>query len=596
VPLLEATPGLRPITVLGEMRRQHPEVSDNLRRTLERRIRLWQALHGPEREVIFRQEHPLGQQGLSDFTDAKDLGISIAGVPLDHRLYHFCLAFSHWEHVHVVLGGESFVALAEGLQNALWALGGAPLEHRSDSLSAAFRNLERDVAEDLTDRYEALCAHYGMTPTRNNRGIAHENGSVEGPHAHLKRSLQQALLLRGSADFADLDAYRRFVDEVVGRANAGRRKLLEIERVKLQPLPPRRTDDFDEELVNVTRSSGFLLRHVFYTVPARLIGHRLRGPRAEEPGSIHTNQKGEGTRLILIVAAGDNQSAAAKKALPTIKKLLPASVHRDNHARQARSQILILIVARHHPDCRATPVAAWSVCMGPGFWKRSPDLIRLRWSCETSRASASGGQASHSRHQCPLRGSAARPSPAARASGCAEGAGLDGVALLRNDLSCRQSRAHWLQTPLKPPARCFTRPDLHHQHGPDPWNATVVSPAGVGWLPAIAPNTIAWDFSRRQSLIRRCSVRSWPFGNFPGCAACRRSNGSRLVRHGSASNQPRTSAVTATNGSGRCRPRFAFSFARDVGRTSPCYHAVRRLARNCSSVGAPAARVASVTG
>jgi hypothetical protein len=183
VPLLEATPGLRPITVLGEMRRQHPEVSDNLRRTLERRIRLWQALHGPEREVIFRQEHPLGQQGLSDFTDAKDLGISIAGVPLDHRLYHFCLAFSHWEHVHVVLGGESFVALAEGLQNALWALGGAPLEHRSDSLSAAFRNLERDVAEDLTDRYEALCAHYGMTPTRNNRGIAHENGSVEGPHA-----------------------------------------------------------------------------------------------------------------------------------------------------------------------------------------------------------------------------------------------------------------------------------------------------------------------------------------------------------------------------------------------------------------------------
>jgi hypothetical protein len=276
VPLLQATPGLRPVTVLGEMQRRHREFSDNLRRTLERRMRLWQALHGPEREVIFRQEHPPGQQGLSDFTDAKDLGISIAGVPLDHRLYHFCLAFSHWEHVHVVLGGESFVALAEGLQNALWSLGGAPLEHRSDSLSAAFRNLERDAAEDLTRRYEALCAHYGMTPTRNNRGVAHENGSVEGPHAHLKRALQQALLLRGGTDFADLDAYRRLVDEVIGRANAGRRKLLEIERAKLRPLPPRRSDDFDEELVTVTRSSGFLLRHVFYTVPSRLIGHRLR--------------------------------------------------------------------------------------------------------------------------------------------------------------------------------------------------------------------------------------------------------------------------------------------------------------------------------
>jgi hypothetical protein len=276
VPMLLARPGLRPITVLREMQRRHAGFSDELRRTLERRIRLWQALHGPEREVIFRQEHPPGQQGLSDFTDAAELGVTIAGVPLDHRLYHFRLAFSGWAYASVVLGGESFVALAEGLQNALWALGGAPLEHRSDSLSAAFRNLERDAAEDLTQRYEALCAHYGMTPTRNNPGIAHENGAIEGPHAHLKLALQQALLLRGSAAFADLDAYRRFVDEVVGRANAGRRKALEIERAQLKTLPPRRTDDFEEVLVTVTRSGGFFLRRVFYTVPSRLIGHRLR--------------------------------------------------------------------------------------------------------------------------------------------------------------------------------------------------------------------------------------------------------------------------------------------------------------------------------
>jgi hypothetical protein len=276
VPLLQGAAGLRPITVLHEMQRRHLGFGDNLRRTLERRIRQWQALHGPEREVIFRQDHPPGQQALSDFTDAKHLGVTLAGVPLDHRLYHFCLAFSHWEHAHVVLGGESFVALAEGLQNALWVLGGAPFEHRSDSLSAAFRNLEPSAAEDVTDRYEALCMHYGMTPTRNNRGVAHENGSIEAPHGHLKRALEQALLLRGSRDFADLAAYRHFVDEVIGRANARRHKLLEIERAKLQPLPPRRTDDFAEALVSVTRSSGFLLRHVFYTVPSRLIGHCLR--------------------------------------------------------------------------------------------------------------------------------------------------------------------------------------------------------------------------------------------------------------------------------------------------------------------------------
>jgi hypothetical protein len=115
-----------------------------------------------------------------------------------------------------------------------------------------------------------------MTPTRNNRGVAHENGAIEGPHAHLKRSLQQALLLRGSSDFADLASYRGFVDEVVGHANARRHKASEIERARLKPLPSRRTDDHEEELVTVTRSGGFFLRRIFYTVPSRLIGHRLR--------------------------------------------------------------------------------------------------------------------------------------------------------------------------------------------------------------------------------------------------------------------------------------------------------------------------------
>jgi hypothetical protein len=176
----------------------------------------------------------------------------------------------------VVLGGESYVALAEGLQNALWALGGAPREHRSDSLSAAFRNLDRDAAEDQTRRYEELCGHYRMTATRNNTGVAHENGSIESSHGHLKTALEQALLLRGSRDFADLTLYRRFVAEIVGRANANRRRELDIERPLLTALPPRRTADFEEDLVTVTRSGGFLLRRVFYTVPSRLIGHRLR--------------------------------------------------------------------------------------------------------------------------------------------------------------------------------------------------------------------------------------------------------------------------------------------------------------------------------
>jgi hypothetical protein len=185
VPMLEAAPGIRAVAIFEELCRRHPGIDPGVRRTLERRIAGWRALNGPNRDVIFRQEQAPGRLGLSDFTDMGGLGVTIAGEPFDHRLYHFRLAFSGFEHAHVVLGGESFVALAEGLQNALWALGGAPEQHRSDSLSAAFCNLDRVTREDLTRRYEELCAHYGMTPSRNNRGVAHENGAIESAHGHL---------------------------------------------------------------------------------------------------------------------------------------------------------------------------------------------------------------------------------------------------------------------------------------------------------------------------------------------------------------------------------------------------------------------------
>ncbi len=276
VPILKAAPGIRAIAVFDEIRRRHPDLNPNVRRTLERRMRTWHAVSGPEQDVIFRQEHEPGRLGMSGFTDTGELSITVAGVLLDHRLYHFRLAFSGFEHAHVVLGGESFVALAEGLQNALWALGGVPGEHRSDSLSAAYRNLDKAAQEDLTGRYKDLMHYYGMTPTRNNPGVAHENGSIESSHGHLKRALKDALLLRGSSGFEDLDGYRSFVDGTVGRRNAHNRKRIELERTVLIPLPKRRTADYEEKIVTVTSSGGFILRRVFYTAPSRLIGHRLR--------------------------------------------------------------------------------------------------------------------------------------------------------------------------------------------------------------------------------------------------------------------------------------------------------------------------------
>jgi hypothetical protein len=275
VPLLRQAPGLTAVTVFEELERRQPgRLAGGTLRTLQRRMRIWRALEGEEREVFFAQAHEPGRLGLSDFTDAKELAVTLGGEPLVHRLYQFALAYSGWRHVEVILGGESWVALSVGLQNALWALGGVPAQHRTDSLSAAFNNLAEQ--EELTRRYDELCERYGMRATRNNLGASHENGSIESRQGTLKRALQQALLLRGSREFAQLSEYRHFVAEVALRFNARTHQALRIERPCLQQLPARRTTDYEEIDARVTKFALIAVKSVTYSVPSRLVGHRLK--------------------------------------------------------------------------------------------------------------------------------------------------------------------------------------------------------------------------------------------------------------------------------------------------------------------------------
>ena len=276
LPLLQASPRLGAVTLLEELQRRYPgEYGPGALRTLQRRLRHWRAIHGREREVFFAQEHPPGRQGLSDFTDAGDLEVTIAGEPFAHRLYQFALAHSGWRSVDLVEGGESFVALSSGMQSALWRLGGAPEEHRTDSLSAAFKNLTDLERREWTARYAALCAHYGMRPSRNNPGESQENGSIESRHGSLKTALRQALLLRGYSDFDDRAAYETFVQTIVARLNARVEKVLAIERATLRPLPARRTAEFDELPARVSKYGIFTVKGEQYSAPSRLVGHRL---------------------------------------------------------------------------------------------------------------------------------------------------------------------------------------------------------------------------------------------------------------------------------------------------------------------------------
>lgn len=275
-PMLTESPNLQAITLLEHVQASHPgQFEDKVLRTLQRRVKEWRGLKGPEKEVMFRQEHFAGRLGLSDFTKLKRTTITIAGKVFNHMLYHFRLIYSKWSYMKIIVGGESYSALAEGLHEALNRLGGSPAEHRTDSLSAAYKNLSLDEQKDITARYEQLCAHYNMKATRNNRGQSHENGGVESPHGHLKRRIEQALILRGSNDFNSIDAYQNFIDDVVKQHNQRNAKSISLEKAELNPLPKHKATTYTETRAVVSSSSTIDVRRVTYTVPSRLQGEAL---------------------------------------------------------------------------------------------------------------------------------------------------------------------------------------------------------------------------------------------------------------------------------------------------------------------------------
>ena len=191
-----------------------------------------------------------------------------------HLLYQFRFAYSGWRYVQIILGGESYSALADGLQSALTLAGGSPVEHRTDSLSAAFINSVEE--QKLTQSYDALCAHYNLRATRNNRGVSHENGAIECAHGSFKRRLDQALKLRGSADFVAIKDYQTFLSKVTERLNKRCQGRFKDEQLTLQALPGERFMDYSELSLKVTRCSTLEVKRVLYTVPSRMIGENVR--------------------------------------------------------------------------------------------------------------------------------------------------------------------------------------------------------------------------------------------------------------------------------------------------------------------------------
>jgi len=269
---LEAEPRLRAVTLFDWLHDRYPgRFSESQRRTFERRVRRWRACHGRGQEVMFPQVHDPGGLGASDFTSMNALRVTIASQPFDHMLYHFTLTYSNWESVTVCFS-ESFEALSRGLQEAFWRLGGVP--GRSDSLSAAVNNLSED--REFRARYRDLMDYYQVEPQRINVRQAHENGDVESSHGHFKTAVDQALLLRGSRDFANREDYEQFLQELIDKRNASRGAKLAEEEACLGELPPGKLDHRQRiSGIRVRGSSTIQVKRNTYSVPSRLIGEKV---------------------------------------------------------------------------------------------------------------------------------------------------------------------------------------------------------------------------------------------------------------------------------------------------------------------------------
>jgi transposase len=272
--ILENNDGIEAKTLFEVLQREHPgKYQDGQLRTFQRRVKLWRALEGPGNEVFFPQIYYPGEWCESDFTRMKPLGVTINGIPFDHMLYHFVLCYSNWE-TGTICFSESYESLSTGLQNALWKLGGVAKYHRTDNLTSAVNPVGNP--EVFTANYQGLAKHYGFESHKIQPRCPHENGDIEQRHHRLKKTVDQALMLRGSRDFDSRNDYEQFLQKLFDQLNSGRRERLKEELAVLRRLPRKRHDDYTEITCKVTQFSTIRVLKNSYSQHSRLVGEQVK--------------------------------------------------------------------------------------------------------------------------------------------------------------------------------------------------------------------------------------------------------------------------------------------------------------------------------
>jgi transposase InsO family protein len=273
--MLSDAPELEAKTLFEWLCEQHPgKYQEGQLRTFQRRVADWRALN-QDQVAVLEQVHQPGVVLQSDGTWLSELEITIAGEPFKHLLIHCVLPYSNWEW-GAIAQSESLLAYQRALQQSLFKLGAVPRYHQTDNASAVTYQVRGNGRERAYNPgYLDLLYHFGLQPRTIHVGCPEQNGDIEASNGSLKRALEQHLLLRGSRDFATLEAYEQFIERVMEQRNQGRQRRLAEEMAVMQPLTAQALPAYQQVRVKVNRAGMIRVQNNSYSVPTSLIGHQV---------------------------------------------------------------------------------------------------------------------------------------------------------------------------------------------------------------------------------------------------------------------------------------------------------------------------------
>jgi len=217
-------------------------VPDSLRRTLERRIAKWRALHGADKQVFFRSVTTPAVRRCP--TSPPPI---VFASPSPASIFRIASIISGWPAAAGACagdpGGESFSAVAEGLQDALWKLGGVPREHRTDSLSAAFKT-STATRNSISPSVTRPCA--GTTACRPPATIPAwpMRTAASRPPTPYQDPPRPEIAPARQSGFRQSRRLSRLRSRRLRASQRRRAKPVAAERETLNELPKRRTTDF----------------------------------------------------------------------------------------------------------------------------------------------------------------------------------------------------------------------------------------------------------------------------------------------------------------------------------------------------------------